>query len=133
MIIERWKAFWKKQDTLEKSIFWMILAAVFLSALVSTIFTIAEQQGVYASIASAGEGVGVATVQVLYGNANPSGRLAETFPLRVEDNPSYLEFGGDSNVIEYREGLYVGYRYYTKKKMPVSAERMLRYISTEPV
>lgn len=67
----------------------------------------------------AGEGVGVATVQVLYGNANPSGRLAETFPLRVEDNPSYLEFGGDSNVIEYREGLYVGYRYYTKKKMPV--------------
>ena len=54
MIIERWKAFWKKQDTLEKSIFWMILAAVFLSALVSTIFTIAEQQGVYASIASAG-------------------------------------------------------------------------------
>lgn len=67
----------------------------------------------------AGEGVGVATVQILYGNANPSGRLAETFPLRVEDNPAYLEFGGDSNVIEYREGLYVGYRYYTKKKMPV--------------
>lgn len=67
----------------------------------------------------AGQGVGNATVQVLYGNVNPSGRLAETFPLRLEDNPSYLEFGGDSNVIEYREGLYVGYRYYTTKKMPV--------------
>lgn len=67
----------------------------------------------------AGQGVGNATVQVLYGNINPSGRLAETFPLRLEDNPSYLEFGGDSNVIDYREGIYVGYRYYSKKKMPV--------------
>lgn len=67
----------------------------------------------------AGQGVGNATVQVLYGNINPSGRLAETFPLRLEDNPSYIEFGGDSNVIDYREGIYVGYRYYSKKKMPV--------------
>lgn len=67
----------------------------------------------------AGEGVGVATMQILFGHENPSGRLAETFPIRMEDNPSYLEFGGDSNVIDYREGLYVGYRYYTKKKMPV--------------
>lgn len=67
----------------------------------------------------AGQGVGVATVQVLYGNANPSGRLAETFPYRLEDNPSYLEFGGDSDVINYNEGIYVGYRYYSKRKMPV--------------
>lgn len=66
-----------------------------------------------------GQGVGNATVQVLYGNVNPSGRLAETFPVRFEDNPSYLEFGGDSNIIDYREGIYVGYRYYTKKNMPV--------------
>lgn len=67
----------------------------------------------------AGEGVGNATIQALYGNSNPSGRLAETFPLRLEDNPSYLDFGGESNVIDYREGIYVGYRYYSKKKMPV--------------
>jgi len=67
----------------------------------------------------AGQGVGVATVQILYGNANPSGRLAETFPLCLENNPSYLEFGGDSDEINYREGVFVGYRYYSKKKMPV--------------
>lgn len=67
----------------------------------------------------AGQGVGVATVQILYGNVNPSGRLAETFPLKLEDNPSYLEFGGDSKIIDYREGIFVGYRYYTKKNMPV--------------
>ena len=67
----------------------------------------------------AGQGVGVATVQVLYGNANPSGKLAETFPLSLENNPSYIEFGGDSDVIDYREGIFVGYRYYSKKKMPV--------------
>ena len=67
----------------------------------------------------AGQGVGNATIQVLYGNANPSGRLAETFPLNVESNPSYLDFGGDSDVIEYREGIFTGYRYYSKKKIPV--------------
>ena len=67
----------------------------------------------------AGQGVGNATVSALYGKTNPSGRLAETFPLKVQDNPSYLEFSGDSNVVDYREGIYVGYRYYTKKKMPV--------------
>ena len=66
-----------------------------------------------------GEGVGVATVRALYGKINPSGRLPETFPLRLEDNPSYLEFSGDCSTIEYREGIFTGYRYYTKKKMPV--------------
>lgn len=67
----------------------------------------------------AGQGVGVATIQVLYGNANPSGRLAETFPIALENNPAYIEFGGDCKTIDYREGVFVGYRYYTKKKMPV--------------
>lgn len=66
-----------------------------------------------------GQGVGTATVQVLYGNTNPSGRLAESFPISLESNPSYLEFGGDDQQIEYREGIFVGYRYYTKKKIPV--------------
>ncbi|MCR5474576.1 MAG: glycoside hydrolase family 3 C-terminal domain-containing protein [Lachnospiraceae bacterium] len=66
-----------------------------------------------------GEGVGVATVRALYGKINPSGRLPETFPLRVEDCSSYIDFSGDCEEIEYREGIFVGYRYFTKKKIPV--------------
>lgn len=66
-----------------------------------------------------GEGVGAATERALYGKSNPSGRLPETFPLRLEDNPSYIDFSGDSTEVLYREGIFTGYRYYTKKKMPV--------------
>ena len=66
-----------------------------------------------------GEGVGVATALTLSGKINPSGRLPETIPLRLEDNPSYLNFSGDSSIIDYREGIFVGYRYYSRKKMPV--------------
>ena len=66
-----------------------------------------------------GQGVGEATDRLLYGEANPSGRLAETFPLRLEDTPSFLNFPGDGQNVEYAEGIYVGYRYYDKKKMPV--------------
>ncbi len=66
-----------------------------------------------------GEGVGVATARALYGKSNPSGRLPETFPLRLEDNPSYIDFSGDGTQIEYREGIFTGYRYYSKKKMDV--------------
>ena len=66
-----------------------------------------------------GQAVGEATVRVLFGDANPSGHLPETFPLKLEDNPSYLYYGGEGNVTEYREGIFVGYRYYDKKKMDV--------------
>ena len=66
-----------------------------------------------------GEGVGVATARALYGKINPSGRLPETFPLRLEDSPSYIDFSGDCEKIDYREGIFVGYRYYTKKKIEV--------------
>ena len=66
-----------------------------------------------------GEGVGVATARALYGKINPSGRLPETFPLRLEDNPSYIDFSEDVSKIEYREGIFTGYRYYTKRNMPV--------------
>ncbi|MCM1088668.1 MAG: glycoside hydrolase family 3 C-terminal domain-containing protein [Muribaculaceae bacterium] len=66
-----------------------------------------------------GQGVGEATDQLLYGEVNPSGRLAETFPIRLEDNPSYLNFPGDGDNVDYAEGIYVGYRYYDTKKMPV--------------
>ena len=66
-----------------------------------------------------GQAIGQAVVDVLFGAANPSGRLAETFPLKLEDNPSYLSFGGENDVVEYREGIFVGYRYYDKKRMDV--------------
>ena len=66
-----------------------------------------------------GQAVGEATVRVLFGDANPCGRLPETFPLKLEDNPSFLYYGGEGNVTEYREGVFVGYRYYDKKKMDV--------------
>lgn len=66
-----------------------------------------------------GQAVGLATVRVLYGDVNPSGHLPESFPIRLEDNPSYLFFGGEPRGTEYREGIFVGYRYYDKKKMDV--------------
>lgn len=66
-----------------------------------------------------GQGVGEAADQLIYGEANPSGRLAETFPVKLEDNPSYLHFPGDGSNVDYAEGIYVGYRYYDAKKMPV--------------
>lgn len=66
-----------------------------------------------------GEAVGDATLDILYGEVNPSGKLAETFPLHLEDNPSYLYYFGEKDRVEYREGIFVGYRYYDKKQMPV--------------
>ncbi len=66
-----------------------------------------------------GQAVGGAVVQCLYGDVNPSGRLAETFPLKLQDNPSYLFYKGEKDTVEYREGVFVGYRYYDKKEMEV--------------
>lgn len=66
-----------------------------------------------------GEGVGEAAVRLLYGDANPCGRLAETFPVRLEDNPSYLDFPGAGDRVEYREGVFVGYRYYASRRAEV--------------
>lgn len=66
-----------------------------------------------------GQAVGKAVVNVLYGNVNPSGRLAETFPLRLEDTPCYLTYGKGMDEAVYSEGVFVGYRYYTSKKQEV--------------
>ncbi|MBQ9263701.1 MAG: fibronectin type III-like domain-contianing protein, partial [Clostridia bacterium] len=66
-----------------------------------------------------GQAVGQATVQVLYGDVNPSGHLAESFPVKLSDNPSFLFYGGEGNATEYREGVFIGYRYYDKKEMGV--------------
>lgn len=66
-----------------------------------------------------GQAVGMAVVKVLFGDVNPSGHLPETFPVKLSDNPSYLYYGGEGNEADYREGIFVGYRYYDKKDMEV--------------
>ena len=66
-----------------------------------------------------GQAGGTAVANILYGKVNPSGKLAETIPLKLSDNPSYLNFGGGEKV-EYREGVFVGYRYYDTKEMDVA-------------
>ena len=66
-----------------------------------------------------GQAGGSAVADVVLGHANPSGRLAETIPLRVQDNPSFLNFPGDGDVVRYGEGVFVGYRYYESTEVPV--------------
>ena len=63
--------------------------------------------------------MGEAEIRVLFGDVNPSGHLPESFPYKLEDNPSFLYYGGEGDRTEYREGVFVGYRYYDKKKMDV--------------
>ena len=67
-----------------------------------------------------GEQAGAAAVDLLYGRVNPSGHLAETWPVRLQDNPSYLNFPGEDGVVTYAEGIFVGYRYYDKKELAVN-------------
>lgn len=59
-----------------------------------------------------GQASGSAVTNILYGDVNPSGKLAETYPLTLADNPSFFNFPGQKKSVEYRESLYVGYRYY---------------------
>ena len=67
-----------------------------------------------------GQAAGGAVVDLLLGIANPSGRLAETIPVRLEDNSSFLNFPGDSGHVRYGEGLFVGYRGYDRLEQQVS-------------
>jgi beta-glucosidase len=66
-----------------------------------------------------GQASGAALADVLFGAVNPSGHLAETIPLRLEDNPSWLNFPGEQGHVRYGEGTLVGYRYYTTAGVPV--------------
>lgn len=67
----------------------------------------------------AGEAVGESTWDILTGKVNPSGKLSESFPTRLTDNPTYPTFDSDRNQENYHEGLFVGYRYYDSKQIPV--------------
>ncbi|MBP3950859.1 beta-glucosidase family protein [Bacillus suaedae] len=60
-----------------------------------------------------------AILRVLSGDVNPSGKLAETYPLHYRDTPSYQNFPGGEVSVEYREGLYIGYRYYDTAEVDV--------------
>ena len=64
-----------------------------------------------------GQGGGGAMADILLGIVNPSGKLAETFPATLSQNPSYLNFPGEADRVEYRENLFVGYRYYDAKEL----------------
>lgn len=66
-----------------------------------------------------GQAVGGAIADILFGAMNPCGKLAESFPKKLSDNPSYLYYIGERDVTEYREGIFVGYRYYDAKEMDV--------------
>ncbi len=83
-----------------------------------------------------GQAAGGAIADVLTGAVNPSGRLAETIPHRLEDNSSYLNFPGDSQVVRYGEGLFIGYRGYDKaapgRRVPVRLRAVLHHASSCP-
>ncbi|MCM4078785.1 glycoside hydrolase family 3 C-terminal domain-containing protein [Paractinoplanes hotanensis] len=67
-----------------------------------------------------GQAGGSAIADVLFGRVNPSGRLAETIPLKLSDHPSYLDFPGEAGFVRYGEGLHVGYRGFDAREQPVS-------------
>ncbi len=61
-----------------------------------------------------------AIARVLFGEVNPGGKLAETFPLRLEDTPCHAWFPGEPRQVQYREGIWVGYRYFGSASIPVA-------------
>ena len=67
----------------------------------------------------AGASIGSALMDILYGKANPSGKLAETWPLSYDDVPCSETYGIEKNQVNYREGLFVGYRYYNTANVKV--------------
>jgi beta-glucosidase len=64
-----------------------------------------------------GQESGNAIADVLFGDVNPCGKLPETLPRRLEDNPAYINYPGESGKVHYGEGIFVGYRYYDIKKV----------------
>ncbi len=59
-----------------------------------------------------GQAAGESQADLVFGRANPSGKLAETWPLALEDTPAHGNFPGRERNVLYKEGIFVGYRYY---------------------
>lgn len=66
-----------------------------------------------------GQGTGAAAARILYGDINPSGKLTETYPIKLAHTPAHLNYPGDGVVSPYSEGIFIGYRYYEKKSADV--------------
>ena len=66
-----------------------------------------------------GQAGGAAVADILFGRVNPSGKLAETFPIRLADTPAFLNWPGGNGKVHYGEGLFIGYRYYDARHAPV--------------
>ena len=64
-----------------------------------------------------GQECGNSISDILFGTTNPSGKLTQTYPLRLEDNPAFINYPGDNGRVYYGEGIFVGYRYYEKKQV----------------
>ena len=79
-----------------------------------------------------GQAAGGAVADLLLGVASPSGRLAETLPLRLEDNPSHLNFPGEAGHVRYGEGVFVGYRGYDalrpRGELPLRTRTVLHHL-----
>lgn len=95
-----------------------VIVVLFHGAPVTMTWT--EYAGAVLDAGLPGEAGGTAVARCLFGEINPSGKLAESYPLKLSDTPCYLNFPGEMDRMEYSEGIYVGYRYYDKKEMDVA-------------
>ncbi len=66
-----------------------------------------------------GQAGGGAIADILFGKVNPSGKLAETFPIKIVDTPASINWPGGAGEVHYGEGIFIGYRYYDAKELPV--------------
>ncbi len=68
---------------------------------------------------ASGQASGSAIADILFGWVNPSGKLSESFPLKLNDTPAYLNYPGENDEVRYGEGIFIGYRYYDEKEINV--------------
>lgn len=80
----------------------------------------AEQVPALVQASLLGQAGGGAIADVLTGRVNPSARLAETVPLRLADSPAFLDFPGERGRVRYGEGVFIGYRWYDARDLPVA-------------